>query len=321
MVAIVYLDQNKWIDLARARLGKSREPDHLSALASVERAAAAGTAVFPLAATHYLETARGRRPGRRERLGKFMWEISGGRTLASYREIVLHELDVALTQWFPHIRPEPLQLVSEGAKHAFGQSIRDYRLPSEYRTEVSDQQASVLEAAVQFLIEESIITGKGPGGLTMPAFRESRTDAQFAHHLRTLHDDILTLPPEKRDDALVAIEVMDILEPLNEKLEERLIPPEWLRTIGKEGLRKLVENMPSRRVDLQLHRQWIRNPALRPDEGHLRDWSGLGPAVAYCDIVICEKHFADLVLRNGFRPKAAILTDVVDLQSRLSKKA
>lgn len=43
----VYLDQNKWIDLARAATGRAEGGRFVEALAAARDAVAAGTAVFP----------------------------------------------------------------------------------------------------------------------------------------------------------------------------------------------------------------------------------------------------------------------------------
>lgn len=75
-----------------------------------------------------------------------------------------------------------------------------------------------------------------------------------------------------------------------------------------------VESMPSRRVDLQLHRQYLKNPQLRPRVTDLEDWAGLAPAAMYCDLLVCERHFANLVVRDGFRTRARVLTSLEGLR-------
>ena len=72
----VYLDQNKWIDLARAATGHRDGARFVGALASAQADVASGTASFPLDIYRYLETAR--RADHRSRLdvADLMFELS-----------------------------------------------------------------------------------------------------------------------------------------------------------------------------------------------------------------------------------------------------
>ena len=89
----------------------------------------------------------------------------------------------------------------------------------------------------------------------------------------------------------------------------------------RDEFRSLVDALPSRCVDLHLHRQVLRNPTLRPKENDLEDWGAMAPAAAHCDFLVCEKHFASLVLRDGFTPRAKVLTDVRYLPDALGYEA
>lgn len=91
--------------------------------------------------------------------------------------------------------------------------------------------------------------------------------------------------------------------------------------LGPEELTALVQDMPSRRTEIHLHRQIIKNPSLKPKDNDLEDWSGLGPATAHCDVVVCEKHFANLLHRDGFRPHARVITDLRELPDVLEGRA
>jgi hypothetical protein len=99
----------------------------------------------------------------------------------------------------------------------------------------------------------------------------------------------------------------DVLQLHGLSLQRDLMP------LGKNALTAIVEDLPSRKVEVQLHRQILKNPQLKPRINDLEDWSGLGLASAHCDVVVCEKHFANLLLRDGFSPKAQILTDIKQL--------
>lgn len=122
----VYLDQRDWIALARQHYGVVNDDGLAGVLAMVREASTAGHASFPLSVAHYTETYRQRDPGRRQRLGAFMAEISRFHTIASAPDLLEAELHVAIcsvAEVAPTQRPVPF---GRGAKHAFGQHTPPY---------------------------------------------------------------------------------------------------------------------------------------------------------------------------------------------------
>ena len=144
-------------------------------------------------------------------------------------------------------------------------------------------------------------------------FATSTHARRFMEHLSTLHPKLLQLSPHSWDDALHAITMVDMIDPLNEVLEHQNLSKADIEGLGSDGVKSLIEDLPSRRIDLHLHRQVLRNPGLAPKITDLEDWGGLGPAAGHCAVLVCEKHFASLLLRDGFRPGAVVLTDLRDL--------
>lgn len=317
---VVYLDQNKWIDVARAFHGKARDTGLKAAFADIRKVSQQGEAVFPLSWVHYFETAKATDHERRKRLGTAMWEVSGGHTLASVRKMARFEAETALASRFPRVTPRDFRLVSKGYAHAFDTTFT-YRIPDEYRGKLlAGINEEALEEMIQVELEKASITGEGPGGIRMPSSSHNQFNERFKEHLKTLPQRASSLPPEKREDFLHSIALVDIQEPVKEALgfhglsfERDLLP------LGPEELTALVQDMPSRRTKIHLHRQIIKNPALKPKDNDLEDWGGLGPATAHCDVVVCEKHFANLLRRDGFRPNARVITDVRDLPRTLEE--
>jgi hypothetical protein len=142
---IAYLDQNQWIQLARAHHGKVDDPLLQRALTVLNRYTEAGQLALPLSAVHYMEAARVANPGPRTRLGVVMWQLSRGLTIAPYASILTYELETALSKRFP-VHPRPFALVSPGVAHAFGMEPRPYRLPIEVRLALPPKVAEQLEA-------------------------------------------------------------------------------------------------------------------------------------------------------------------------------
>jgi hypothetical protein len=88
---IVYLDLNKWIDLARAEAGKDQEK-YASVLRACEDRVSAGYAIFPLSSEHFMEVAKIADDSRRARLASLMARLSNGWLIASPSSLLTSEL-------------------------------------------------------------------------------------------------------------------------------------------------------------------------------------------------------------------------------------
>lgn len=75
----------------------------------------------------------------------------------------------------------------------------------------------------------------------------------------------------------------------------------------------MLNSMPTRKLDIHLHKQILKNPNYKPKITDLGDWGGIGIASCYCDVVICEKHFADLLNRDSYVPNIRIETKLENL--------
>ena len=119
---IVYIDLNKWIELARIINGKDVSVRSSHILEEYLAAKASGY-IFPLSSMHYIEFSRISNIGPRKRLGKVMWDFSQGYTLASYSNIIDWEIEVAFSKYNPTMKLSKLKLISHGIDHAFGTNI------------------------------------------------------------------------------------------------------------------------------------------------------------------------------------------------------
>lgn len=275
--------------------GKDASPDATRVLRDF--AAIDGKSVIaPLSQCHYIETARVVNIGRRQRLGAVLWAYSKGVTFANHRAIVRHELSHALAKHISGVRLIPLQLLGYGAAHVF-------ELPP----------WSPAAARFQHVIEPSFFTGNTALGMEPPMFPRSPGRQAFREFLSTLPARKTELPKNQWDDLLHAIVLADIIDPITECFIENSLPADTMSQLGKDNLTAIVEDMPSRRVDLHLLREVFRNDRYKPRETDLEDWAGVGTASCYCDVVVCEKHMADMLQRNHFASRARIVTRLRDV--------
>lgn len=286
---LIYLDQNKWIELAKMANGKDRTPRTSKVLQSFCEALNSGYATFPLSSFHYIEMSRISNVDRKVRLGTVMWQFSKGATLLGYEAVVRHELELALTKYFPQIRPDNITLLGRGHAHTF----------------CSPPLKGVL-ALFEEEVERSLLIGNKRFGVGPVAWNGTTQRESFRKHLETLHARSLDLPKELRENWLYCMSMIDILNPINDIMAKHGLSETEMSNLGAQGFRQVIDDMPTRNVDMHLHRQVLRNPKYMAHLTDLEDWGGLILAACYCDIVVCEKHMADMLRRNGFMTRARL---------------
>jgi len=293
---IIYLDFNKWIELSKFEHGKDTSKRARQILKEF-RAAKTSGCIFPLSSVHHIEFSRISNLGRRKRLGSVMWEYSQGNALAPYGHIAEREIEVAFQKYVSKIVPRKLELIGRGVDFAFGVEI-DSHLYQKY----SD------------LFNKTMLTGSEElniDPISSDNFFKQRKC--FLRHLEEIHNKKHELEKSKWDDWLHALSMVDILDPINRVLDYHGIDFSFLSSLDISEHRSLLHSMPTRRLDIHLHRQVLKNPNYKAKMSDLEDWGGVGVASCYCDVVICEKHFADMLSRDKYRPKARIETKLENL--------
>jgi len=292
---IVYLDQNKWIELARIHHGKNRAKPARAILREIKASIECGYQ-YPLSSCHYMEFSRISNPGRRKRLGKVMWKYSQGFTLASIQEILLSEIEFSLKQFYPKIVPRTVELIGRGVGHAFGEKAGDH-LPN----------------WLNVAIEKALLVGDKNKDMDPISRHSTQYRESFRSHLESLHELKKEVGEKKVEDLIYIIILKDIIEPLLEILMSHGLDKELFENFKVGEYTKLVDSMPSRLLDAHLHRQVFRNPNYKPKISDLEDWAGLGLAACHCDIVVCEKHFANMLKRDKFKTKARVVTNLNEI--------
>jgi len=96
MSKIVYLDQNHWIHLLRANLGKNIDKQTIEVLKKVRKTSENNTAIFPISNQHLIETYKKKNPKKRDEMLDFMVDISKGYAIVWYLAIQNFEIRQAL---------------------------------------------------------------------------------------------------------------------------------------------------------------------------------------------------------------------------------
>jgi hypothetical protein len=154
------LDQNKWIDLARAHYGKQGGESFQDALRAVRTAIDSGKLVVPFSAVNAVEAMISRDSGRRERLARFVVELSGNRTVLPEHAACALEIRNAVRRLFGTGSPQAVRpsILQQGLIHALGMVIEVLGSAEKMEAGVAHIRSSQL--TVEFLL---MVSGKREG--------------------------------------------------------------------------------------------------------------------------------------------------------------
>jgi hypothetical protein len=157
-------------------------------------------------------------------------------------------------------------------------------------------------------------------GIKPPSYRGETYRDNFRQYLATLYVRYKDVPKELRENWLYAISAIDILNPISDVMQKHKLSKAVMDELGDERLKRIMDDMPTRTVDLHLHKQVLRNKNYVARASDLEDWGGLAVASCYCDVVVCEKHMADMLRRDGFATHARIETNLESTFENKSRK-
>lgn len=300
----IYLDQNAWIQLARQHLGKAHDAQMAEALRLVREHLSAGTSSFPLSASHYFETMKRGDPSARRRLGKFMFSVAGLDRITDGSRLLVAELQTALSADFDLPAPPPAQPFGRGMAHVLPEAGDPYSSPG-----IRAAVEAWGKRCVEELLELEMLAGPQfqlPAlGIARPDETDSRRQLDYELDTR----DRLRATNADSDLArrvVLAQEAQDLLDPLNAFVEAHGVSVDRYRT--PENLTGLLLSLPAKGTITRMRWTAHQNPQFKWGIGDLNDIVALGTAAAYCDIVVCEKHWGSILRRHHPHLRARILT-------------
>ncbi len=313
----VYLDLNHWIGLAQANTGHAEGKQHLPALEAVRTAQAKG-AVFPISNAHYMELAGIRDPRQRQDLATVMEELSGFAVLLGHAALMRLEVDAVLTDLVcPDPDPiGPVPLLGTSVFHAFGRkggvTIRDDAgdVTEQMRTGWSGgpDAFDAFMASMNLELERRMLAGPTDEDAKQLAGTEwDPTVARTGQAKRAAQEvelqQMLDAEPKWRTGRLrdviaaryMSIELIDFLV---QGLRDRGRDGEELFGDRAAG-RRFVDSMPCGDVSVSLMTEAHRNAQTPWGQNDMFDIDAMAVGVAYCDIVVTEKHRAHALRVSG----------------------
>jgi len=311
----IYLDQNKWIDLAKAYHGRQDGQKFAPALQASFLATEQDRARFPLSVMHYMEVGKSSQGDRRLRLAKVMAQLSRAQSIVSGPGIMKD----LLAFWFSKaygLNATPLepQIFGKGINFAFGESAFTLkeRFEQPILTSFLEDQLNSVEAIEWLLSHPEEVTRN-----TSVADLRTREEelAKHANSVRQIGKDY------GREARWKSYSLSLIWQIRNEILDAfKMIQTSPGGFFENEVLLfRLLDEIPPLQVERELVVErdfhWDR-PAAGND---MIDIAAISMAVPYCDVVVTEKFWANILKRLDLdkRYQTRITTDACELEDIL----
>ncbi|GAA4483685.1 hypothetical protein GCM10023191_005670 [Actinoallomurus oryzae] len=329
----VYLDQNKWIELLRAK-GDSPARETLSLLSeSISRE----VIVCPLSASHYLETWHRSDWESRHRLAGLMRDLSGYAAIAPIHTLQRLEVEAAVLEHLTSMPRRPFAdicAIGYGVNHAFASPTGRLRFVETVATD-SSPDGPPADVPRAFFDDLALIPDKTYQWWSLAGFEESmRMDGldvitQHRRGQRWAEDqqavmDSLTHPASRADlDDIVATgEIIDLLDDINIVCKRFNLDPHNLPiTKGRAATKAFIEHIPTRACVYHFKRLRHRNQQHRWTQHDFADIMALSVAIPYCDVVVTEKQWVHLAKTAGLgeRYDTLVCSKLSDLKTWLAE--
>jgi len=320
----IYLDQNKWIDLARAATDHPRGKRFTDALAVCRAGVASGAVSFPLDIYRYWETGKRGNDRSRNDVSDVMRELSRYHTMAVPFGVLDQELDLALQRRFGRPEhPRRQQIFGVGMRH-----ISEGRMnwPELNLSALPDAGTSVpaglraqLEGALAESIEKELLRA-GPDTFGAVGFSHADSD----HGQRFIGSENLLaatiaqhgLTGDAIDQAVRATDFGDIRPALSDALARiGMTYDQFMENITGGELISFIDDVPTRYVSNVMRSAKHRQTQQRWESNDFIDIFALPVAAVYCDIVVTEKQWTHRMRQGKVdqRYNTVLLNDVADL--------
>ena len=311
---VVYLDQNKWVELARAVKCPTDHPAHHELLTAMSREVEAGRLVLPLTAANIYETQKRNNPGQRHDLAILQATASQGLVFRGRHHRLEAELGDLLRSVHGH-SPTPRKTVwflSDVFFEAFA-DWNDERLGAAISEEVV---GFIRKEPDRLLYDYLTATPEETRTTAILKFSRGSDDLRRRIELRRRQHASESLAMRRRiQSALLMIDEIDLIL----KFANRAgFPWKTVSDIGDKVARRIIEDVPTYHVEREIALR-LEAQARPIEENDFRDMQSFCAVVPYADEVIAEKQFVNLALQAKLDRKygTKLGTDVLSLAGSL----
>jgi hypothetical protein len=311
---VLFLDQNKWIDLARSVLNPSGNAGHRRALEKIVSRVDAGTLVVPLTAANIYETQKVNRLNQRASLAFVQATVSNGHVFhcGGYRRKVelLKFLELIgkirskkiddncfLSNFFLDAFAERPKLIEEGQQVETALKLNSIDPIFTLRSFMVDLPDTTRKQAVEMYSASSLLLASD-----MATRRQKMNEQKESMHRRVYQATLL----------------IDHLEDLLAIAREVGLPWQTFMDMGDSTAKSIISELPYFDVETEIVVK-IERSLRKVSENHFRDMANIASCIPYANLVVLEKDFANLAIQARFDKKysTVILTDISDLATYL----
>lgn len=291
---IIYLDQNKWLDLARAIIKPKKFPKYVPVASAIQSKSDSGAWQFPISLIHLMETLKRRDIGSRERLAEVMASISKSKSILPFT----HVEDDEFFKSFANLHaPHKEVKVSPILDHIFGavgsgmvQVEVDKDVPEHIKTEIHTFFNKLAHDPNIFHLLMSHLDD-ADSELITEIYKDEEDSKQEFEQLKLKFQKT---PKQYAYKAFLIDSFLSRFMTVNKRLQqifnksnENIIPASLLA--DQDKCLNLLESIPSLDVRIKLMYEVFKNPKKEVHEHDDRDIAFLATAIPYCDVVITER--------------------------------
>lgn len=293
---IIYLDQNKWIDLAKTIIKPNENTKYKDVANLILDRSNSGEWIFPISIIHYLETLSRRNPDSRTRLAKVIAKIAKRNALSPFHIVQKDEFYIAFSKIHQPSNIPKINAVQDNYFSALGSEPPKV----EFDKNNPHYSAELHEEIENFA--ENLFSKPDLFELFMSMINNDQEIIDDLHK-----DDVDTkkewekwravytaIDKQHRYSAFLVrfffdhfIQYRDDLMSIFGKNRETIIPPEILD--DRDRAADFFESIPSMDVRVKLMYETLNNQSKEIDLHDHRDIGFLATAIPYCDVVITEK--------------------------------
>jgi|DewCreStandDraft_4_1066084.scaffolds.fasta_scaffold35254_3 hypothetical protein len=312
---IVYLDQNKWIDLARARTGRADGQKYQIVLKKIREVVRQDKAVFPLSWIHFVETRKKRDLKKRKELAEVMAEISQGIAIIPKSIVMNWELHCAIATAFGETSAPMPSVFGYGMPMIFGRNFLEKEmnsrsdLKSDYLVDRAKKILSSKESVVNFLVgDDENLTSKVLQGL-----RE--INEPFVTRLEKSREQDRKDTDDLQERVYLGVLTLELQPKLIAALGNHGKTMNDFFSLGLENVRKFFHAVPTLDVEIELalslNKHWDRKLKVNDTS----DVAFASISIPYCDVVVTEVFLRTLATRRKIDKKyeTVVISDLNDL--------
>jgi hypothetical protein len=282
---IVFLDQNKWIELAQVYSGKTTSGPVATLFPQLVAAVQARRVLFPLTVANILETAKRNDPCSRRHIAEAQALLSLGQVHRSRARRMAIELRAAIQRRFD-IEPAPMPAgwgIAPGFMQAF-EPMDELRASPEEFARVR-RMISVMHPAELYL-DYMVTQDDTHRREAVATLTQGLSD--LVKRIEERRQRFAGESLDYRRRAYAAHAWIDQLDLLNRTLAELGYSFDQLATLGDDGMRTLLADVPTMNVEVEMAtRLEAKTGSLSTND--VLDMQSFYTAIPYVDRVVAEK--------------------------------